>query len=294
MSISRVTFPVLVHGLLRDIQTALRGVEDARVDAATGKRVRRVSDDPPAGAAILDTAAQLRAIEQYRRNGSVATAHIASEEAALAQLDLLLARAREIAVQQANDTVTAGSRAAAKAEVLRLIESASDLGNTRVADGYLFGGATSHTPPFSAPGVLAAGNTPTRSVEISPGQLLRLSHNATEVFVDTGVLAALEQLVTALDSGDVVAIGGAAGDLTAAQDALQGRIADVGGRALRLEAVLSNLDALELNLRSHRSNLEDVDFETAVTELVGRQSALQAALLAASRMLSFNLTDYLR
>jgi len=294
MPISRVTFPGLIHGLLRDMQTALRGVENARMDAATGKRVRRVSDDPAAGAAILDASTQLRAIEQYRRNASVAEAHIASEEAALAQLDLLLTRAREIAVQQANATVTPTSRATARAEVLRLIESASDLGNTRVADGYLFGGATIDTPPFSAPGVLAAGNTPSRSAEISPGQLLRLSHNATEVFVDTGVLAALEQLATALDSGDAAAIASAAGELAAAQDALQGRIADIGGRALRLEAVKSNLDALELNLRTHRSNQEDVDFEAAVTELVGRQSALQAALLAASRMLSFNLTDYLR
>src|SRR5690606_10327653 len=218
----------------------------------------------------------------------------ASEEAALTQLDGLLARAREIAVQQANGIANASSHAAAKAEVLRLIESVSDLGNTRLAGGFLFGGATPDVPPFSAPGVLTGGDTPTRSVEVSPGQVVRLGYNATEVFADTGVLAALDQLVTALDSGDPVAIADAASALADATDALQDRIADVGGRTLRLDAVTANLDALEANLRLHRSNLEDAEFEEAVTELVGRQSALQATLLATSRMLSFNLTDYLR
>lgn len=294
MSGLRVTHSSMLYGLLRDMQASLRGVEDAQRTATTGKRVRQISDDPPAGAGILGAAHGLRAVEQYRRNVSMVSAHIATEEGALTQLDSILTRAREIAVQQANATVDAGARAVAKAEVLRLIESASDLGNTRLAGGFLFGGATPDVAPFSAPGVLTGGNTPTRSVEIAPGQVLRLSHNATEIFVDTGALAALDQLVVALDAGDPVAIAAAASDLTAAAAALQGLIADVGGRTLRLEAASANLDAMELNLRIHRSNLEDADFEAAVTELVGRQSALQATLLAAARMLSFNLTDYLR
>jgi len=290
----RVTHSGLLQGLLRDMQAVLRGVEQAQKMASTGKRVRQVSDDPAAAAGILQAAHRLRAVEQYRRNASMVAAHLASEESALTQLDALLARAREIAIQQANSTVTEASHKSAKAEVLRLIESVSDLGNTRLAGGYLFGGATPDVPPFSSPGVLTGGDTPSRAVEVSPGQFLRLSANATEVFVDTGALAALEQLVDALDSGDIAAIAAAAGALADATDALQGRIADVGGRMLRLDAVTANLDALELNLRTHRSNLEDAEFETALTALVGRQSALQATLLAASRMLSFDLTEYLR
>jgi len=294
MSSFRVTHLGLLHGLLRDMQAGLRGVEEAQSILSTGRRVRRVSDDPSAGAGILQAAHRLRAVEQYRRNVSMAVAHLASEESALTQLDELLARAREIAIQQANSTTTSASHASAKEEVLRLIESVSDLGNTQVAGGYIFGGATPDVPPFSAPGVLTGGNTPTRSVEVSPGQFLRLNSNATEVFVDTGVLAALDQLVAALDSGEPAAIAAAAGAIADAAGALQGRIADVGGRVLRLDAVKANLDTLDMNLRLHRSNLEDADFEEALTALVGRQSALQATLLAASRMLSFNLTDYLR
>ena len=36
------------------------------------------------------------------------------------------------------------------------------------------------------------------------------------------------------------------------------------------------------------------DFEQAVTELVGRQTAFQAAMLATSRVMGMNLADYLR
>src|SRR5690606_16305659 len=98
----------MLYGLLRDMQASLRGVGEAQRTASTGKRVRQVSDDPPAGAGILQAAHGLRAVEQYRRNVSMASAHIASEETALTQLDSILGRAREIAVQQANATANAG------------------------------------------------------------------------------------------------------------------------------------------------------------------------------------------
>jgi flagellar hook-associated protein 3 FlgL len=56
----------------------------------------------------------------------------------------------------------------------------------------------------------------------------------------------------------------------------------------------ANLDAFDVNLKTLKSGLEDVDMEQAVTELVSRQSAYQAAMLATSRVMGLTLADYLK
>jgi flagellin-like hook-associated protein FlgL len=43
-----------------------------------------------------------------------------------------------------------------------------------------------------------------------------------------------------------------------------------------------------------KSNLEDVDYETAITQLMSRQNAYQAAMMATSKVIGLTLTDYLR
>lgn len=55
----------------------------------------------------------------------------------------------------------------------------------------------------------------------------------------------------------------------------------------------ANVEALEFNLKTLRSDLAEVDLEEALTDLVSRQTTLQAAMAAASRMLSTTLADYL-
>ena len=74
--------------------------------------------------------------------------------------------------------------------------------------------------------------------------------------------------------------------------AVADQAARTGGQ--QLDVATSNLDALDTSLRSFKSQLQDADIEKAVSELVGRQTAYQAAMLATSRVMSLNLADYLR
>ena len=48
------------------------------------------------------------------------------------------------------------------------------------------------------------------------------------------------------------------------------------------------------NVSNFKSKTEDVDLESAITELMTRQTAYQAAMLATSKVLGTSLTDYLR
>ena len=77
-------------------------------------------------------------------------------------------------------------------------------------------------------------------------------------------------------------------------DAVQTVVGDTGALGSRLTIAGQNLDALKMNLTTFKSDLEDVDVETAMTELTNRQVAYQAALLATSKVTSLSLMDYLR
>ncbi len=65
-------------------------------------------------------------------------------------------------------------------------------------------------------------------------------------------------------------------------------------RTNQMQVTLTNLDALDNNLLTMRSDLAEIDIEQGVTERVSRQAAFQAAMMAASRVMSLTLADYLR
>ena len=52
--------------------------------------------------------------------------------------------------------------------------------------------------------------------------------------------------------------------------------------------------ALANQLKTYNADLHEIDLETAMTELTGRQTAYQAAMLATSKVLGLSLTEYMR
>lgn len=297
-SAMRITNNIVQRNAVAALQASQRRVEEAQVRATTGMRFSRPSEDPVANSESMRAGGSLRALEQYRRNIQSAIGKVEVEEGALDSLTRLLERASELTVQASSATASSSTRLTAKAEIDQLIDQALALGNTEFGGAYLFGGEQAATAPFAkaAPPTYwtfngAAGEP---EAEIGAGQRMSPVHSATQVFTDTGVLAALRDLSIALGADDVPAVRGSLPTLDAAHSEVQSLLGEVGARTNRLEVAGSNLDSLEVTLRTYRSDLEEVDLEEALTELVGRQTAYQAAMMSTSRVLQMNLTDYLR
>ena len=302
--IMRITNNIIQREALRQMQQGSRGILNAQRQVVSGLRLEKASDDPAAAAAAMSTRAGLRALEQYRRNIELVEARVQVEEGVLNQLGDTLTRARVLGLSAGTGTSGEAQRLAAKAEVDELINFVVQLGNTKVVDEYIFGGQWTDQPPFTAaqPDFLRRdGNgdpvepSGARETEIANGQYLRVHHDGREVFLETGALAALRQLSDALVSPNpTAAIGQALRDLEGSFNQVQELIGGLGARANQLEITRSNLGALEVNLHMLKSNLEEVDLEKAISELVNRQTAYQAAMLATSRVMGLTLADYLR
>ena len=285
---------MLARGALTGLQNQMRGLDEARTRASTGIRVQRPSDDPVAAAGIMQSSSGLRALEQYRRNLETGQARLGIEDSVLEQLGNALARAKELGLAQGSDTANQATRATAQAEVLRLVDFAKDLANTRYADAYVFGGQYADSPPFQA-GAVDPARPPSGdlSMEIGTGLVVNTNHSAQEIFLDSDAVDSLQALADALGANDPDAIRAAVTRIDGAFDQVQVLVGDLGARMARFDIAMTNVEALDVNLQTFRAGLADADLARAVTDLVDRQGSLEAAMLANSRILDLALTDYL-
>ena len=292
----RITTSITTRNALHALQRSLRQVDEAQNRATSGLKVHVASDDPAAATSIVASASSLRAIEQYQRNVNAATARLAAEEQALGGVTVILERVKELAISQGTGTADANTRLTVKAEIDQLMQAALQLANQQYEGEYLFGGDQSLTAPFQSgtPPFSSAPPTGARRAEISSGLYVRPTHNGTDVFVTTGVLAAIDQGSTALAANDDAAIRTSIYSVDAAHQNVQVLLGESGAQAAHLEVATANLRALDTSFRTFKSNLQDADLERAVSDLVSRQTAYQAAMLATSRIMGMNLTEYLR
>jgi flagellar hook-associated protein 3 FlgL len=290
----RITQQLQQKQTLTALRNNLSRVSEIQQQVSSGRRVSRASDDPTAIGSILRTSSGLRAIDQYRRNLQTADTRLKLEDSALESLGNVMVRAKELGVGQGGSNANATTRAVAAAEIDTLIAQIDDIGNANIADNYIFGGVNSDRGPLSGSAVdPTAPPTGDQRVEISAGRTIATTHSAQEVFVDSGVISSMQALSTALKANDASAVQSALTSVDNAFGKVQETVGELGARMNQVSVALGNLDSLEINLQTFRSGLEDVEMEKAITEMVSRQGALQAAYAANANILQNTLTDYL-
>lgn len=296
----RVTTSQAQRSQLDYIQANLQRLVKAQDQAATGKRFQRGSEDPAAAADVLRADSTLADYAQFSRNGELAIARAGEEDRVLSSVQLIVERARELASQQAGSNSDASTRLIAKAEVDQLIAATIGLGNTRFSDGYLFGASRSTQAPLSntpnsvPPYATSAAPLTNLQFEVADGQLSAPNHSAHEIFIDSNALVALRDLSNALGANNVTGITAALPALAASGNMLGALLGDTGAKVNAYETIRTQRTNAALDTRVRRSMLADIDLADAATNFAQAQSAYQAALSAANRVLNINVLDYLR
>lgn len=296
----RVTTTQTQRATLVHLQGNLKRLLTTQTQSATGRRFENASDDPAAAADVLRADTRLAAYRQYTRNLDAAIARGSAEDRVLGQMATLIDRASELAIAQASDSANGETREIAKVEVDQLLRNMLSLGNTRFGEGFLFGGTRADqapltdtpngTPPFIADNTTLGDP----ELEIGDGVTAVPVHNAHQVFRDTDVLTTLRDLSTALADDDPVDIRAAIGRLQEVQTEVQRLTGETGARVNQFEAARNEVAEATLDTRVLRSQVADIDIAEAVANFSQAQTAYQAALSAASRVINLNITDYLR
>lgn len=287
----RITNQMLQRSLTSGLRGRLQALERAAAEAATGRRVRSVSDDPIDASQVMRLEAQARDIEQYRRNGTFATTRLSAEDIALSSVLKSLRDAKDLAATTTSSDPSDPGRVAALAAVRQLKTQLVALGNTRVGNEYLFGGAQSTTPPFQADGTYVGDDT-LRQVQIGDGVSLALNHEGGALF--GGAMAAIDDLMTALQTGTPDDISATARDLESATQTIMRAQAETGSRLSEIEDSGVRLAKLQSHLLERRDTLVSVDPAEAIVRLQQEQAALERAYATIGRVMQATLTEYLR
>jgi len=114
----------------RNLSRAQSGLEKSIQRLSTGMRINGAVDDA-AGLAISDRlTAQVRGLNQAVRNANDGVSALQTADGSLNAVSGLLQRARELAVQSANDSNSASDRQSLNAEVANVISELDRLANT--------------------------------------------------------------------------------------------------------------------------------------------------------------------
>jgi flagellar hook-associated protein 3 FlgL len=292
----RITDQMIFAGATAGVARARDRVSSAVEENSSGLRVEQPSDDP--GAAGLIVSGRLTA----DRTAAITTAagrasdELATADGALDGMGTLLNRAKELAVQLANDTYSASDRSNAAAEVDQLAQGLVAQLNTRQGARYLFGGTQDSKPPFDASGNYL-GDAQTRSIEVAPGVLQPVSVRADQALKGAGggvdAFATLSALSAALRSDSSAGISTTLGNLDASLDQLGRARTQVGTSLEQLQTASAVGQSTQVSALTALSHLQDADPVQAASQLALAQHALDASLTATAQGFKLSLLDHM-
>jgi flagellar hook-associated protein 3 FlgL len=296
MTVSRMTQKMMSDRALLGMQTGLDRLAKVQEQLTTGRVINRPSDDPTAATSAMRLRSSVAEQRQYARNANDAVAWLNQIDATFSSMTSQVRRARDVALQGANDgAMGPQAREALATEVDQLREGLIATANATYLGRPVFGGVTAGDLAYAADGTWTG----------IPGSVVRTVADGVKIRVDVegptafgpdgdSLFDHLDALATALRAGDTPGV-------TAAIDALgsdSARITDtqssVGARTVRVEQAQKAAGDTELSLTSSLSEIENTDLAKATVDLQLQEVAYQAALAATARVLQPSLMDFLR
>ena len=237
-----------------------KSMETSMQRLSSGKRINSSADDAAGHQIANRMTAEIQGIKMAIRNAADAQALLQTAEGAVEEIQTMLLRIRELAVQSSNGTNTTADRAALQSEVDALeaeIDRISE--NTTWASLSILNGA------------LSAGIT--FQVGADSGQTI--THSIADMASTAGTMS-----IQAANS--VNTHTGAMSYITKIDEALSGVATEreqIGAVMNRLDHTISNLDNVATNLATAKGRIEDADF-AAETSNLARTQVLQQASMA--------------
>lgn len=270
---------------------------------ATGKRVLSPTDDAVATQKIAQFDRQDAADGVYKTNLSLAGSLIGQADSALSSMATQVQRAIELTTKAGNGTLTDANRKTIAEELDSVLGTLVTLANSNDARGQpLFGTAAGMAAVEKGTAGYTFPPTVVSEIPIADGQTIQATESARRVFqigdpvTGTNTLDVLAKLTAALrDGGNVTgAVGEALDKLKTGNEQIATVQASLGVRATRIEMQQALQTTAANDRASLRSDIEDVDITSAITEMQQIMTVLQATQASFTKLSGLSLFDYLK
>ena len=264
------------------------------IKSSTGVEVAKASDNPAAVGSIINGRSDIVKGERYIENCKHVQDNLSSSETYMTSVEGIMTRAKEIAVAGANDSLSSADRSTLNDEVTQLQKSLLDLANTQVNGKYIFAGYNDQTQPFSGTPVAYNGTNDHQMIETSAGATTAKNVTGEELFMSpNNLFTTLDNLSTALASGDSTTISSQLTPLEEAADQVRTQLSLLGNNIAHMDDMISLHENAQVLVKATLSRHQDVDLTVVLSEISKMETSLQATMAVTARVSSLSLTDYL-
>ena len=284
------------------VANARASLVDMYEQIASGKQVRKASDDPVFGARILDQQRSIADIEQSNRFVTISRNELENEESVLSQVSAVVMRARTLVLQGSTDSKSAADREVIANEINEIIDQISMLSNTKNSDGaYVFAGYKSDDPAYTFvrdanDRIISAtydGDSNSIVKTISPALKVETSHPGNQVF-ENGTVSMFDELIAARDALYADTVPGNLDQLDASIDTLTLAISDIGARMNIVDAAGELNDIMSNTLQVGLAKIRDLDLPTAIAKFTQLEVTVNAINNTFAKVAQTSLFNYIR
>ena len=231
---------------------------------STGMRINSAADDSAGLAISTKFKSQLRSMDQAQRNANDGISLIQTAEGALDQMGDILGRARELAVQSSNGTLTTSDRSFIDSEFRSLVNEMDRIVSTTEFNGRkLLNGSASAGVSFQ----IGINNTANDRITVSITNV-----GTKKIGTSTTNSLFSQSLSTASKAqASLSVIDDAISDLSTVR-------AKLGSAQNRLDVSIENLGSTKENLSAANARIRDVDVAKETANMTKGQILVQAGI----------------
>lgn len=321
----RVSTGQIFNGGVSGIQSLQSSLYSLQNQVSTGRKLVTPQDDPVGAAQALLVSQSKSVNELFLKNQGIADTKLSTLDSVLGGVNDELQGIYEKAIAAGNGSYSDAERSFIATELEERLKNLLSLANSQDGTGrYIFGGFESATEPFSVNAPLSSalpryslaagqrsveynGDDGIQLLQVGTNQAVATNETGSAVFmrltdslgnitgrsVFDGVQNMIDYLKTPSATAPVAVYSQSLGDIQSAIETVSRSRASVGARQASMETVANVANDRAVQYESQLSDIQDVDYAKALTEVTKKKLQLEAAQSTFSATSQLSLFDYI-
>lgn len=293
----------------KQLSTIQNNLAQTQTQLSTSLQVVQPSDAPDKTSMITKLNTDIATQSNYTDTLKTVQTQLQAQDTAFQSVTTVLTKVKELTIQAANATLNSADRQTIALQITQLRDQILSIANSQDVNGnYIFAGAKVSTPAFlkNANGVIDYNGDQTRSsAQIGTSLKLQMNMPGSDAFVrvqrsdgkggnvGVGFFQSLGDLISAVQNSDQPNIQRGLSELTNLNLGITEANANVGTSLQAVDSQTSILSEINLRLKSTLSDVQDLDYTTAITKMNKDQLALEAAQSSFAKISKLSLFTYM-
>ena len=293
----------------KQLSTIQNNLAQTQTQLSTSLQVVQPSDAPDKTSMITKLNTEIATQSNFTDTLKTVQTQLQAQDTAFQSVTTVLTKVKELTIQAANATLNSADRQTIALQITQLRDQVLSIANSQDVNGnYIFAGAKVSSPAFvkNANGVIDYNGDQTRSsAQIGTSLKLQMNTPGSDAFVrvqrsdgkggnvGVGFFQSLGDLISAVQNSDQPNIQRGLSELTNLNLGITEANANVGTSLQAVDSQTSILSEVNLRLKSTLSDVQDLDYTTAITKMNKDQLALEAAQSSFAKISKLSLFTYM-